>query len=245
MNSLVWDSDYHGQLGVEIGSAGCTELYGFHFRPEDHSAQVRLSQPGSYFGCVMRGSVRAINQQIRQWTIYAGQWFSIPEELTLTHGDDQLDAQVVVIRQRDYGGMFAMGGPIERQGRLRYIDGCSDSLLLCPPRLGDPCLNHLHFPRGIKQTMHNHPSVRMGAVVSGSGFYVTKTQRLPLNPGSIFMIPAGVYHHFETGESTLDVFAFHPDSDWGPEDEIHPMINRTWVDGKKIANKVPDATRLF
>jgi hypothetical protein len=29
----------------------------------------------------------------------------------------------------------------------------------------------------------------------------------------------------------MDVIAFHPDSDFGPEDENHPMINRTIVNG--------------
>jgi hypothetical protein len=47
---------------------------------------------------------------------------------------------------------FALGGPCEAFGRLRYIDGCSDSLLVGPAVRGDPCLNHLHFPPGVSQT---------------------------------------------------------------------------------------------
>jgi hypothetical protein len=31
------------------------------------------------------------------------------------------------------------------------------------------------------------------------------------------------------------VMAYHPDSDFGPEDENHPMINRTIVDGMSAA----------
>ena len=27
----------------------------------------------------------------------------------------------------------------------------------------------------------------------------------------------------------MDVVAFHPDSDWGPTDAAHPMLNRTYV----------------
>jgi hypothetical protein len=27
----------------------------------------------------------------------------------------------------------------------------------------------------------------------------------------------------------MDVIAFHPDSDWGPTDEKHPMLNRTYL----------------
>ena len=35
-----------------------------------------------------------------------------------------------------------------------------DTLLLAPPKLTDPCLNLLHFPPGITQTAHSHPSLR-------------------------------------------------------------------------------------
>jgi hypothetical protein len=30
-------------------------------------------------------------------------------------------------------------------------------------------------------------------------------------------------------KSSLDVIAFHPDSDWGPTDGTHPMLNRTYL----------------
>ena len=36
----------------------------------------------------------------------------------------------------------------------------------------------------------------------------------------------------------MDVIAYHPDSDWGPTDETHPMVNRTFVEGQKIDNTV-------
>jgi hypothetical protein len=36
----------------------------------------------------------------------------------------------------------------------------------------------------------------------------------------------------------MDVIAFHPDSDWGPTDGIHPMLNRTF-----IGNQPPLARR--
>lgn len=241
MSSLVWHDHYSGKLGLEDGTWGSAELYGFRFARAQKERSIELRQLGTYFGLVMQGGVRLTNRKIKNWTVHAGQWFSIPHEICIENADNDMDSQVVVIRQKNYIGFYAMGGPVEDQGRLRYIDGCSDSLLLCPPRLGDPCLNLLHFPAGIKQTMHNHPSVRMGAVISGSGLYVTRTEQFVLRPGSIFMIPTGVYHHFQTLESTLNVFAFHPDSDWGPEDEVHPMINRTWVNGKKIETRVPDA----
>ena len=121
-------------------------------------------------------------------------------------------------------------------GRLRYIDGCSDTLLACPPLLGDPCLNHLHFPKGTLQTQHTHPSVRLGVVARGEGACETPDGTTPLVSGLIFAIPAGGEHGFLTADSSMDVVAYHPDSDWGPTDEDHPMLNRTWVDGAKIDN---------
>ena len=36
----------------------------------------------------------------------------------------------------------------------------------------------------------------------------------------------------------MDVIAYHPDSDWGPTDVEHPMVNRTLVEGKKVDNTV-------
>lgn len=142
--------------------------------------------------------------------------------------------------------MFSVGGPIERKGRLRYIDGCTDSLLIPPVIKGGPCLNHLHFPAGIVQTPHTHPSHRIGMVVRGEGVCVTPFGNLDLKPGTLFIIKeddgamsegedgdkhrAGT-HSFNTYGSPMDVIAFHPDSDFGPEHENHPMINRTMVDG--------------
>ena len=37
----------------------------------------------------------------------------------------------------------------------------------------------------------------------------------------------------------MDVIAYHPDSDFGPQDEDHPMINRTIVDGVQ-ASRIKD-----
>lgn len=146
-----------------------------------------------------------------------------------------------------YRAMTQIGGPVEEKGRLKYIDGCTDSLLISPVKKGDPCFNHLHFPPNITQTAHTHPSHRIGVVIRGEGECVTPFGVLPLVEGCIFVIKeytgtemrtgldgkqyeAGT-HKFDTKDSNLDVIAFHPDSDFGPEDEFHPMINRTIVDG--------------
>jgi hypothetical protein len=157
-----------------------------------------------------------------------------------------LCTRALVIRDRNYHAMSMFGGPIERRGRLRYIDGCTDSLLVPPVKLGDPCLNHLHFPKGIKQTMHTHPSARVGIVTKGSGLCHTPFGTVPMLRGMVFMImPENGYtafgedgmihrvglHCFETTDDEMDIVAFHPNSDWGPTDEEHPMLAQTHLVG--------------
>jgi hypothetical protein len=107
-------------------------------------------------------------------------------------------------------------------------------LLVAPVKRGDPCLNALYFPPSTKQTRHVHPSVRCGAIISGEGVCKTPSGDHALRSGSIFFLPPETYHSFHTadrpaaGRSALSVLAFHPDSDFGPIDTDHPMINRTY-----------------
>ena len=126
-----------------------------------------------------------------------------------------------------YRGLRQLGGPIEASGRLQYIDGCSDTLLVCPPRLGEACLNHLHIPAGTNQTAHTHPSMRVGIIARGSGLCRTADGDHELRGGLGWYIPAGLRHSFITRDAALDVLAWHPDSDFGPTDQDHPMRNRT------------------
>lgn len=142
-------------------------------------------------------------------------------------------AAVIIVE--DWIGLSMTGGPIEHKGRLKYIDGCTDTLLIGPPKIGDPCLNHLHFPKGIRQTMHTHPTVRIGMVVKGSGRAISPNGESKLFAGLGWVIPAGAEHCFYTDDETMDIIAFHPDSDTGPADENHPMVNRTIVDGVSAA----------
>ena len=95
--------------------------------------------------------------------------------------------------------------------------------------MGDPCLNHLHIPPHTNQTAHTHPSERVGVILRGSGECRTPGGTYPLGPGMGWRIPTGCLHSFHTGEESLDVIAWHPDSDFGPTDENHPMINRTII----------------
>jgi quercetin dioxygenase-like cupin family protein len=133
-------------------------------------------------------------------------------------------------------GVFRLGfksqkvfGELEKQGRLSYIDGCSDTLLVYPPRLGDPSLNFLHFPKGTEQTFHNHPSIRIGIVVDGYGVADTNELSFLLEKGDIFLLKEHEIHRFKTSDSEMNIIAFHPDGDWGPTDQNHTMLNRTYI----------------
>lgn len=141
-----------------------------------------------------------------------------------------------VMSRVNYHGYFLLGGPVEWKGRMRYIDGCTDSLLIPPVMMGDPCLNLLWFPSGIDQTLHTHPSARIGVVLSGRGKCRLPEGEIELHPGVLFNIRPDGVHAFSTpyGEE-MRVLAFHPDSDFGPTHEEHPMLNRTIIDGVSAA----------
>lgn len=146
----------------------------------------------------------------------------------------EIDGLAVVVERLGFRGI-PTAGMIEPRGRLTYIDGCSDSILVSPPRQGDPVFNFLHFPPGIQQTVHSHPSIRLGVVARGEGrafgpMLGGGTWEQPLRPGAMFLLHPHEMHAFRTSESgqSMDVIAYHPDSDWGPTDAIHPMLNRTY-----------------
>jgi quercetin dioxygenase-like cupin family protein len=141
--------------------------------------------------------------------------------------------EIGIIVRHGFKGQPLVGGPVEDSGRLCYIDNCSDSLLVYPPRLGDPSLSLLSFPPGIIQRWHTHPSIRLGVVIRGQGTSCTKTGDHELVPGVMFCMNEREIHRFTTTDSGLDVISFHPDGDWGPTDENHTLINRTYA-GKYV-----------
>lgn len=183
-------------------------------------------------------------------TILRGSYFSTSEDFVLSGDFKAIAIEVYHLKGKypntKYRAVNHIGA-IEKEGRLKYIDGCTDSLLIPPVKLGDPCFNHLHFPKGIDQTPHTHPSHRIGIVAKGNGLCKTPFGNIELKEGMIFIIkewdgetfsegldgntyPNGT-HSFQTFEEGMDVIAFHPDSDFGATDVDHPMINRTIVDG--------------
>jgi quercetin dioxygenase-like cupin family protein len=186
------------------------------------------------FGYIVEGMFW-LNVDGSAYPLLAGMYFSCPRKFSLTATTDE--SRAVLMQRIGYKGVFHIGGPVEDTGRLRYIDGCTDTLLIPPQRIGEPCLNLLVFPPGVDQTAHTHPSDRIGVVVDGLGHCAFKkngyTVSTELEPGMIFCIHAGGEHKFATPHGKpMRVIAFHPDSDFGPTDEDHPMINRTIVDGR-------------
>ncbi|NNA54532.1 cupin domain-containing protein [Pseudomonas koreensis] len=236
---------YHGLLceaherNVLTNEPMITRLYGFETVSDPTADRGIVPAGGATFGFVMQGTVelRLPGTTTLYGSLSEGQWFSLPDGVSLRLG---ADSRAMVAQSLAFKGLAALGGPIETVGRLRYIDRCSDTLLMCPPLLGDPCLNHLHFPTDISQTEHTHPSGRFGAVARGKGICETPSGKSELLAGNIFYIPDGARHRFCTEDNHMDVIAYHPDSDWGPTDREHPMINRTWVNGSKMDNSTAE-----
>lgn len=192
---------------------------------------------GNMYGYCTKGSFAIHGEET--WIVKEGNFFSIKTDL---EGETPIEVlqegQLFVILRYGFRGID-MVGQSEKNGRLSYIDGCTDSLLVMPPRLGDPCLNYLHFPMGIDQTQHLHPSIRMGIVIGGKGEAFQKPEgkregwEEDLTKGMMFCLEEGEVHSFRTAESYMDIIAYHPDSDFGPTDTNHPMLNRTYINHGK------------
>lgn len=201
--------------------------------------RLQLDDNGTHFVYVLEGEalIEAAHPRIGavKYSLHKGMYASVCGAASVTGGKG------FAVTRLGYRGLFSLGGPIEERGRLRYIDGCSDTLLISPVKKGDACLNHLHFPARISQTRHTHPSVRCGIVARGRGRCVVPSEdgrgeeSIPLEPGTVFIIPPEGQHSFFTDGETMDIIAYHPDSDMGPEDDDHPMVNRTIVDGVSAA----------
>ncbi len=194
---------------------GTIRIWGWGVEP------LTLPAGATCYGMVTTGPSWARDAATGPFPLSAGMFFVLPDGGEIGGGGG---LAVVLL---GYRGLRQIGGPLEAAGRLRYIDGCDDTLLVCPPRLGEPCLNHLHIPPRTDQTPHTHPSARIGVILRGTGECRTPDGAYPLQPGLGWYIPPGCVHSFFTQEAALDVIAWHPDSDFGPRDDDHPMINRT------------------
>jgi len=202
------------------------------------------SYGSTLYGVVVEGTAWIYNGKLstKGVLLKSGRYFTASGEVVIRL---EANSAVVVIEKANYTGADTVG-VVEPQGRLKYIDGCHDTILQGPIRFGEPVLNALYMPKGVNQTMHTHPSTRAGVVLHSEGAYAeTPAAKHRLNKGTVFYLPQNGRHKFRTDEAdtTLALVAFHPDSDFGPSDEVHPMINRTLVDvdGEKVsASLLPD-----
>lgn len=140
--------------------------------------------------------------------------------------------QGIVVEIQNNACLEMVGGPIEGKGRIPYTNGCTDTVLISPPKKGDACLNLLHIPPGVKRAAeHTHPSLRVGYIVRGGCICHTENGDLLLKSGMCFYILENTKHAFETTESEMLAVAWHPDSDFGPTRDDRPMLNRTIIGG--------------
>jgi quercetin dioxygenase-like cupin family protein len=197
---------------------------------------LTLKPNGTHFGYVYRGQT-VLQTPFGEFRLRERMYFCVPDGFVVNGGTG------VIISRLGFKGIFSLGGIIENQGRLRYIDGCTDTLLIAPLLQGDPCLNALFFPPNITQTPHTHPSVRVGMVAQGSGECVLPDGVIALNAGKAFIIPPDTLHSFNTQTNEMIVIAYHPDSDFGATNENHPMINRTMVKGVSASQIAAIQTR--
>jgi hypothetical protein len=219
LSANAYPSVVHGFKGVE-----------FHL----------LSETSNTYGYVQNG-ISSLTYNGQTYPVTKGMYFSVPGKFKISGGEG------ILIEYLNHQGLFQIGGAIEAEGRLKYIDGCTDSLIIPPIMRGNPCLNHLHFPPHIVQSPHTHPSYRIGIVAKGNGLCVTPFGDLALTEGIVFVIKefnrgksnvgldGEIYkdgtHSFNTEDDSMDVIAFHPESKFGPTNTKHPMISRTYVNG--------------
>ena len=195
---------------------------------------LQLSSSATHFGYVFQGQCGLYRGEYsvpQPFPLQSGMYFCLP-------GAGRLDGATsagFVVTYPNYQGMFNLGGPIEAGGRLAYINGGTNSVLIAPPRLGDPSLHAMYLPASIEQTLHTHPSYRIGIVVSGTGYVATPAGTDAIAPGDIFLIPAHQEHCFYTGAEGLTAVVFHPDSEAGFSHRDNPMLQRTLVEGVSAA----------
>lgn len=224
---------FNSYFGLLVDDREGTEIYGFENISLNRPDEAYIPNTGGCFGYVDKGIV-IVRCDItgNELQVTAGYWFSTPGGFTITF-DKSEKYRLYVCQRTGYRGFLSMG-LVEQEGRLKYIDGAFDTLLHPPIKKGYPCLNALYMPNGIHQTMHTHPSTRVGFIFVGGATCQTPQGSYRLNDGDIFYLRTDAWHKFRSDleDSVLmKLVAYHPDSDFGPTDEEHPMLNRTMVNG--------------
>lgn len=120
-------------------------------------------------------------------------------------------------------------------GNLSYIDGGTNTTAINPGRLGDPVINYVHFPAGMYQTLHTHPSHRVGLILSGNGkIELDNNQYFEVNEGEAFYMRRNCLHNFITENEPVILLVFAPDSGTGPTDEVNPLKVRTYIGQQRV-----------
>lgn len=186
---------------------------------------TELGNVGTHFGYVLKDESMNVAKAPngREYPLYPNTMFSFPDAIKIAG-----KARMRIFTALGQKGLLNITGDIGDWGRQNYIDGCTSTLHISPVMKGDACMNSLYFPEAVEQTQHTHPSIRAGIVSSGEGICKTPVGDIPLQEGNSFFLPPETWHSFHTAKGkTLGVVAFHPDSDFGPTHEDHPMLNRT------------------
>lgn len=188
----------------------------------DERKDVKFPEYTNLFGYVLSGEIHLPNGKYVEQENYFSYY-------TMNGDPCYITGTCAIFARIGYRGLDMIGSKIEDSGRLCYIDGCSDTILIPPHRLGDPSLNALFFPKNTEQTHHIHPSLRLGLVIRGKGIADTESGKFNLEEGMLFSIEERERHRFITEDSEMVVLAYHPDGDWGPTDHNHIMLNRTFL----------------
>jgi mannose-6-phosphate isomerase-like protein (cupin superfamily) len=120
-------------------------------------------------------------------------------------------------------------------GNLTYIDGGTNTTAIGPSRLGDPVVNYVHFPANMYQTLHTHPSHRIGLIIKGQGKVELDNELYDVVEGETFFMRRNELHNFVTTDGEVILYVFAPDSGTGPTDEINPLKIRTYI-GQQLAD---------
>lgn len=192
---------------------------------------TQLSEDASHYIVVYSGEA-AVEQDGYTNILRAGHYGVFSGEAEVLSGD----GSALIVSAIGHHAMPLFGGPIEETGRLRYIDNCRNTVLLPPSVKGEPCLNFLDLCAGVTQTAHTHPSLRVGIVLRGNGACGTADGTLPLTTGTMFVIPPGTSHSFQSQGEPMKIVIYHPDSADGPTHVNNTMLNNTFVDGRTAQN---------
>ena len=167
---------------------------------------IAIPDDGSIYGYVASGTLTVGDMVIPQ-----GHAFALPQNYDKVTRSE--DATVWVIARHGYRAQVVVTKP-ENKGRLSYIDGCSDTLLVYPTRRGDGSLSLLYFPPNIDQSWHTHPSIRLGYVASGAGTahwrdpQTGKNMTKPLKAGDSFLLDEHCSHRFCTAGKEMLILLY-------------------------------------